>query len=87
MSDFFQTFNLEAQAAVVLGGLLLASYVFLHTQGDPSDVDAPWAFGYLKYCPRFFSNALYAWNTVGIVESGYQRVCDFHRKILSTDSY
>lgn len=79
MAEFFQTLTFEAQAVLLVGSLLLTSYVISHTLDDDSDVKAPWAFTYLKYCPRFLSNALYAWDTVGIVGNGYRKVCCFYQ--------
>lgn len=85
MTEIFQNLNIEARAALVVGGLLLAFYVVRHALEENTDVKAPWAFGYLKYTPRFFSNALYAWDTVGILESGYQKFKDGAFKLMRSD--
>jgi len=56
-------------------GVLIASTLFNYaTDYYSTDVKAPWAFTYIKYTPRWLSNAIYAWDAVGLIEESYHKV-------------
>jgi hypothetical protein len=74
MKETYHDFNLEARVLLLAGLVLFAFFIFLFLTRDTSEVEAPWAFDYLRYTPRFLSNALYAWDTIGIVGRGYLKV-------------
>jgi cytochrome P450 len=85
MTEFQSTFP-EISVPIAIGGLLLTfCFISYATDNYGEEVNAPYAFEYLKYTPRWLSNALYAWDAIGIISKGYYKFTDKAYKLIRSD--